>query len=504
MSSMTTDKYIWEPITFDPKWLETSTLKLDNIRPSWTRKRELFKENETEYQRFIAELKRKQAIETGIIEKLYDLKEGITETFIREGFIDSYLGHGDTNIQPSLLMHYLKDHFEAIDFIFDFVKSNRRITKSFLLELHQLITAHQDQVEALDQFGRIIKVDLLKGQFKQFPNNPKREDSDLKFFYCPPEQTESEIDNLLTIYQEFEDKTVHPVIKAAFFHHAFTQIHPFQDGNGRMARLLASLILVKENLFPLTIAPKEKKEYIDCLEKADEKEYQLIVDFFCKVQIRNIETALNRETIVDKQNYQEIVGVFADKIKKLKSRENEQHVLTVAKNRMDIFNFGSGVINELIGELEKKVWELAQVTVDENPPENSRDYYYAHQIAEYAKQHDYYFNASLPRGWVRINIKLPGDKNYSLIITLHHFGYDDSTLAFGAFLEFIEQTPSNSQSHTTRVRKVSDDSVAILSPLEIKPLTISAELEVKELEINIRAFLQDVLIVALAHLANQI
>ena len=170
---MPTEKYIWEPITFDVNWLKTSTLKLDNILPSWTRKRELFKENEPEYQRFIDRLKRQQAIETGIIERLYDLKEGITETFIREGFIDTYLQHGDTNIRPSLLMHYLKDHFEAIDFIFDFVKSNRRITKSFILELHQLITAHQDQVEAQDQLGRIVKVDLLKGQFKQFPNNPE-------------------------------------------------------------------------------------------------------------------------------------------------------------------------------------------------------------------------------------------------------------------------------------------------------------------------------------------
>ncbi|HEX3045858.1 MAG TPA: Fic family protein, partial [Bacillota bacterium] len=219
--------------------------------------------------------------------------EGITETFIREGFIDTYLQHGDTNIQPSLLMNYLKDHFEAIDFIFDFVKSNRRITKSFILELHQLITTHQDQVEAQDQFGRMVKVDLLKGQFKQFPNNPKRDADDIKFLYCPPEQVDSEIDNLLAIFFELQSQKVHPVLQSAFFHHAFTLIHPFQDGNGRMARLLASLILIKENLFLLTITRQEKEDYFNSLEKADTKGYQPIVDLFCKIQFCIIELVLN-------------------------------------------------------------------------------------------------------------------------------------------------------------------------------------------------------------------
>jgi Fic family protein len=503
MNEMTIEKYIWEPITFDAKWLETSTLKLDNILPSWKRKRERFKENENEYLRFINELKRKQAIETGIIERLYDLKEGITETFIREGFIDSYLQHGDTNIQPNLLMYYLNDHFEAIDFIFDFVKSNRQISKSFILELHQLITAHQDEVDALDQFGRVVKVNLLKGQFKQFPNNPKREDADLKFFYCPPEQTESEMDNLLSIYQIFEDKKAHPVIKAAFFHHAFTQIHPFQDGNGRMARLLASLILVKEELFPLTITAKQKKEYIDCLEKSDEKEYQSIVDFFCKVQIENIELALNRETIVDKSNYQEIVGVFTDKVKNLKSWENEQRLLKLSKNREDIFYYCADVTKELVEELKKQLSNLAQVVVDENCPGEKRDYYFTYQIAEYAKRHKYYFNVALPKGWIRIKIKLSEDKNYNLIITLHHFGYDDSTLAIGAFLEFIEEAQSNNKYNSESVRKV-NDKIFVMLPLDIYPLTISVDVGIQDLERNIRAFIQDTLTIALAHLANQI
>ena len=71
-------------------------------------------------------------------------------------------------------MQYLHDHFEAMDFIFDLVKSNRNLSKSFIKELHQLITQNQDYTEAIDSLGQRINVKLLKGEFKKFDNNPIR------------------------------------------------------------------------------------------------------------------------------------------------------------------------------------------------------------------------------------------------------------------------------------------------------------------------------------------
>ena len=131
---------IWSPIEFDNKWNDVNTEKFDNIYPSWGKRRKELQRNEEQYERFMEQLKRKQAIDTGIIERMYDLKKGITETFIKEGFVDSYLQHGDTNIEPNLLMKYLGDNFEAIDFIFDFVKNDRQLSVSYIKELHSLIT----------------------------------------------------------------------------------------------------------------------------------------------------------------------------------------------------------------------------------------------------------------------------------------------------------------------------------------------------------------------------
>ena len=219
---------IWSPIEFDVNWNSVKTEKFDNIYPSWEKRRVELQKDEEQYKRFMDQLKRKQAIDTGIIERMYDLKKGITETFIKEGFVDSYLQHGDTDIAPNLLMKYLGDNFEAIDFIFDFVKDDRKLSVGFIKELHSLITRHQESTEAIDQFGNRVRITLMKGQFKNSPNNPMRDG--IVYNYCPPEQVESEMDNLIRIFNN-ELENAHILVRAAFLHHAFVQIHPFQDGN---------------------------------------------------------------------------------------------------------------------------------------------------------------------------------------------------------------------------------------------------------------------------------
>jgi len=62
--------------------------------------------------------------------------------------------------------------------------------------LHQLLTQNQDYTEAETQIGQIIRVSLIKGDWKQLPNNPKRPDGSMHE-YCPPEQVASEMDNLI-------------------------------------------------------------------------------------------------------------------------------------------------------------------------------------------------------------------------------------------------------------------------------------------------------------------
>lgn len=77
---------------------------------------------------------------------------------------------------------------------------------------------------------------------------------------------------------------MHPVVEAAWLHHRFTQIHPFQDGNGRVARALAALVCIRAGGFPVVVTRAQKADYIRALEAADEGDLGLLVAMFEKQQ----------------------------------------------------------------------------------------------------------------------------------------------------------------------------------------------------------------------------
>lgn len=497
---------IWQPIQFGNKWSQVDTSRLDDLAPSWLSQRGQLRVGSAEYADFLQRLKRRHSIETGVIERLYDLKEGITETFIKEGFVESqkYLTRDDTNIPPEKLMDYLKDHFEAIEFVFDVVKQDRQITKGFICELHQLITRHQDTTDAIDTFGNPVKMELLKGQFKKWDNNPKRNGT--KYLYCPPVQVDTEIDKLIVIFNDLEKRKEKPVIISAWFHHAFTQIHPFQDGNGRVARLLASLIFIKHGFFPFTVKRNERKEYIDSLESADRGEPQELVTFFCNAQKRCIEEALNLVPVSNKP-LDEVVDVFKQRFQDWKKNQQEDRRKIFDEKRLQIFKSCQTILSEIQNDLDKKIpREMAQISVSEEAfPDSNNYFWYTHQIVEYAKAHNYFFNKTLPRGWFRIFFNLSEDRKYQLIIPIHHYGYDDATIAIGALLEFIGSGMNQVSGNPELSRRGREDGTVIINlPLDVNPHIMSLEADTAALKMNLKPFLQDIISVALAQITSEI
>ncbi|QMU65153.1 MAG: Fic family protein [Flavobacteriaceae bacterium] len=503
---MNKDIELWKPIRFDDEWNKTDTSKLDDILPSWYRKREILQSGSKEYEDFLNRLKRQHAIETGIVERLYDLKEGITETFIKEGFVESYLQHGDTNISPNKLIGYLSDHFEAIDFIFDVVKNERPISKNFILQLHQLITKNQDFSEAIDTLGRQVRVPLLKGKFKEHENNPRRSDG-TKFIYCPPIHVENEIDKLINIYEGLEDGEASPIVISAWFHHAFSIIHPFQDGNGRLARLLASLILIKHGLFPFTVKRTEKKRYIEALENADTEKPNELVVFFSEVQKRNIEVVLNLKLeTVSTTSISDIASALSKKVNTWKDSLKEARIKQISDNRNLIFNYCNEITEKVYEELRGQIpEETAGIYLEVANTSNDKYYYFTHQIVEYAKEHDYFFNRSLPRDWFKLSVVLSEKRQYQIILSMHHYGYDDTTMAVGAFLEFIEPKTLNPKNRIKGYKRTGNkDNIITSLPLNIKPHTISLEGNVERVKHNLQTFVRDTLAISLAQIMNEI
>ena len=81
----------------------------------------------------------------------------------------------------------------------------------------------------------------------------------------------------------------HPVQIAALAHYKFVYIHPFYDGNGRTARLLMNLILMKSGYPPIIIRKQERLDYYDYLEMANQGDIKPFIRFIAKCTQRTLE-----------------------------------------------------------------------------------------------------------------------------------------------------------------------------------------------------------------------
>ena len=231
---------------------------------------------------WLAERNRAFAIETGQIEGLYTLKRGVTEHLVAEGFAGVVGAHTLENLDDRVIKGLLQDQTAACEMVWQDVAEDRPLTASMLKSWHALLTRHQESVTGLTVVdGRIRKVQvpfLRKGVWKIAPNNPRRPDG-VVHQYCPPEHVEAEMDRFFAIYNDEVAGDRYPVeVEAAWLHHRFVRTHPFQDGNGRVSRLLMAYAYIRRTLPPPIVTAFGKPYYIDVLEAADGGDLRPFVD----------------------------------------------------------------------------------------------------------------------------------------------------------------------------------------------------------------------------------
>jgi len=223
---------------------------------------------------------RRHAIETGILERLYDVEWGVTEALVAEG-LSAEVASREGGIDEGAL-ETIRTQFDALTFLAESSREGRPLTTSFIRELHVALCRTQGTYEARDQFGQLVNRRLEHGGWKQWPNHVRRPDGSL-LEYVPPEQVQSEIDRLLILDEQA--KQLHPLTRAAWLHHAFVSIHPFEDGNGRVARALTMLVLLQSDYAPLVVDRFSRESYIAALEAANEGDLRDLVRLFGRLEI---------------------------------------------------------------------------------------------------------------------------------------------------------------------------------------------------------------------------
>ncbi|MCB2263696.1 MAG: Fic family protein [Candidatus Thiosymbion ectosymbiont of Robbea hypermnestra] len=393
------------------------------------------------FQDFLTKLQREWAIETGIVERLYTWDRGITEVLIEQGIDAGLIAYrsGVRRDEADHIKQLIDDQLSVIEGLFSYIKGEQPLTEHFIRGLQAQFTSHQDFTEALSAGGERIKVALEKGTYKTLPNNPRRPDGEIHE-YCPPEFTQEEMQSLIRWYRASEDKL--PVeVEAAWLHHRFVQIHPFQDGNGRVARTLASLVFLKAGLFPLVIRDTDRQAYIGALEDADQGDLKPLIAIFARRQKESILRALGLEQQVQQDRYaDQIIGSALKVLKDQQARARKRigRVYDYADELVTIAETRTGELAESLGV------QLRELT----PPDQSsygaywnsarndspKKHYFYNQILEVAQKFHYFANLERYRAWIRLSIKT--QEHFEFIVSIHGYGHQDTgIMAASAFTD---------------------------------------------------------------------
>ena len=133
------------------------------------------------------------------------------------------------------------NHFAAIDRVIDF--ANYQLSEQFIKELHKILKSNTND-SRLPHFA--------VGEYKKLPN----EVGDMET--TNPRLVASEMHKLLNDYNIKEKHSFEEIVE---FHVKFERIHPFQDGNGRVGRLIAFKECLKNNIVPFIILDSKKMFY---------------------------------------------------------------------------------------------------------------------------------------------------------------------------------------------------------------------------------------------------
>lgn len=201
--------------------------------------------------------------------------EGSTLSFGETKF---FIEHGLT-VEGKPLKDFLdaKNHWEAIDLLFDVVATRRAITPGLLKEINALILRGVEVTEARSAGGAAVAKPATPGAFKSAPNHVLQADGTIHR-YVEPIHVASEVEALCR-RAEAPPAGMEPVVLAALSHFDFVRIHPFDDGNGRGARILMNLLLLRAGYPPAVVPLVERRRYYEALAAGDAGSLAPFVEF---------------------------------------------------------------------------------------------------------------------------------------------------------------------------------------------------------------------------------
>lgn len=183
----------------------------------------------------------------------------------------------------------MRAHDVAIEMVKQWVKDKERlIAESEIRALNETILVKPFWADALTPDGQNTRRQIIPGEYKKHPNHVQLKSGKI-FKYAEPNEVPQKMQELLLWYSTTKE---HPLIVATFLHYKFVCIHPFDDGNGRVSRLLMNYHLLRNGYPPVIIKSKDKNNYLYALQQADAGDKDAFVKYIGEQLIWSLDLQL--------------------------------------------------------------------------------------------------------------------------------------------------------------------------------------------------------------------
>ena len=251
----------------------------------------------------------------------------------------------------------MKGHDLAIKLVRDLAVSTQELTEVDVRNLNQIILKEPFYKEAITLDRKPSRKLIVPGRYKEDPNSVETSTGEF-FEYAAPMDVPSRMTKLTEAIRNCTSKEGLTFMAAlAITHHEFTLIHPFDDGNGRVARLLTNYVLLKKGLPPLVIPSEKKKDYLNALRQADGGDHALLADFFTDHLVWSLELGIKAakgESLEEPSDIEKEIALFvrdqknqSKKVLKKDASVVQEFLKTSAQLLFDKFDLKTKEIGQL-------------------------------------------------------------------------------------------------------------------------------------------------------------
>jgi Fic family protein len=232
--------------------------------------------------------------------------------------------------------------------------SSRLITEADIRNLNRIILKEPFWKPTQTADGQPTRSQVIPGDYKTQPNSVITATGEL-FEYTAPIDVPARMQALVAwLAEALERRSLHLVEIAAKLHYDFVLVHPFDDGNGRVARMLVNYLLLQEGYPPLIVPTNEKNTYLASLRLADAGDLSPLADFLGRQLERSLRLGIRAakgESIEEPSDVEKQVAIF---VRSEQARNQEREM----PSEEVLANLGEVSILPFVEELEKKLKAL--------------------------------------------------------------------------------------------------------------------------------------------------